>query len=110
MDSAAGGIAFRVEACGPGRCVVTQEEHGRTSRMEFDMPALDMAERLARKGASGLTVRTFANCAAMRLAGWTRGVSRDGGTYRDSWDDAEVRTYGLNTSRDRDRDGRACER
>ena len=32
------------------------------------------------------------------------------GTYRASWDDADVRNYGMNTARDRDRDGRACER
>ena len=76
------------------------------------------AGRVPERGGSGPAVddeppppvRTFANCAAMRAAGWTRGVSRAGGTYRDSWDDAEMRTYGLNTSRDRDRDGRACER
>ena len=34
---------------------------------------------------------------------------RKGGTYRDSWDDAEMRTYNLNTARDRDNDGHACE-
>ena len=56
-----GGISFRVEPCAPGRCAVTREEHGRTSRMEFAMPALDMAERLARKGASGLTVNVVRN-------------------------------------------------
>ena len=32
-----------------------------------------------------------------------------GGTYRDAWDDAEMRTYGLNGARDRDQDGHACE-
>ena len=50
----AGGIAFRVEGYGPGRCVVTREEHGRTNRMEFDMPAAAMAERLGRKDDRGL--------------------------------------------------------
>ena len=49
----AGAIAFRVEACGPGRCAVTREEHGRTSRMEFAMDAAAMAERLSRKDDRG---------------------------------------------------------
>ena len=51
----------------------------------------------------------FPNCDAMRAAGWTRGVNQNGGTYQDAWDDAERRTYGLNTARDRDKDGHACE-
>ena len=54
-------------------------------------------------------VQRFQNCTVMRDAGWTRGVNRDGGTYRRSWDDAERRTYGLNTHSDRDNDGHACE-
>ena len=54
-------------------------------------------------------VRAYSNCASMRSAGWNRGVNRNGGTYRDSWDDAEKRTYNLNTARDRDNDGHACE-
>ena len=54
-------------------------------------------------------VETFRNCSLMRSAGWTRGVNQNGGTYRRSWDDAERRTYQLNTSRDRDKDGHACE-
>lgn len=54
-------------------------------------------------------VRAYPNCAAMRDAGWNRGVNRNGGTYRDSWDDAERRTYRMNTARDRDNDGHACE-
>lgn len=54
-------------------------------------------------------VRAYPNCASMRSAGWNRGVNRNGGTYRDSWDDAEMRTYNLNTARDRDMDGHACE-
>ena len=45
----------------------------------------------------------------MRGAGWNRGVNRNGGTYRPSWDDAEGRTYNLNTKSDRDNDGHACE-
>ena len=51
----------------------------------------------------------FQNCDAMRSAGWNRGVNRNGGTYRASWNDAERRTYGLNTHSDRDDDGHACE-
>ena len=54
-------------------------------------------------------VKQYRVCADMRAAGWTRGVNRDGGTYRDSWDAAERETYSLNQSRDRDRDGHACE-
>ena len=54
-------------------------------------------------------VETFANCTALREAGWDRGVNRNGGTYRDEWDDAERRTYSLNESKDRDNDGHACE-
>ena len=54
-------------------------------------------------------VQAYQNCTAMRAAGWNRGVNRNGGTYRDSWDDAERRTYSLNTSSDRDNDGHACE-
>ena len=50
----AGGISFRVAPRGPGRCAVTREEHGRTSRMEFAMPAAAMAERLRRKDGRGL--------------------------------------------------------
>ena len=37
------------------------------------------------------SVQRFSNCAQMRAAGWTRGVNRAGGTYRDSWDPASVR-------------------
>jgi hypothetical protein len=51
----------------------------------------------------------FRNCAALRSAGWTLGVRRNGGTYRDSWDAAERRTYSLNPARDGDKDGHACE-
>ena len=45
----------------------------------------------------------------MRDAGWNRGVNRNGGTYRAAWDEAEKDTYALNTARDRDGDGHACE-
>ena len=54
-------------------------------------------------------VRAFPRCSEMHAAGWTRGVNRDGGTYRPSWDAAERETYRLNTARDRDGDGHACE-
>ena len=54
-------------------------------------------------------VQRYRNCDAMRAAGWVRGVNRNGGTYRPSWNDAEIRTYNLNTTRDRDKDGHACE-
>ena len=56
------------------------------------------------------SVKAYENCADMRAAGWTRGVTRDGGTYRGSWDAAERETYRLNyPSKDRDDDGHACE-
>ena len=54
-------------------------------------------------------IREYPNCDAMRAAEWNRGVNQNGGTYQRAWDDAESRTYGLNTARDRDRDGHACE-
>ena len=54
-------------------------------------------------------VKAYEICADMRAAGWIRGVTRDGGTYRGSWDAAEWETYRLNPSRDRDDDGHACE-
>ena len=54
-------------------------------------------------------VQGYRNCTLMREAGWTRGVNRRGGTYQDGWDDAERRTYNLNTARDCDNDGHACE-
>lgn len=54
-------------------------------------------------------VRRYRNCAMLRNAGWNRGVQRDGGSYRSGWDAAERQTYALNTGRDRDGDGHACE-
>ena len=54
-------------------------------------------------------VRTYRNCALLRRAGWNRGVRQDGGSYRNGWNDAERRTYALNTGRDGDGDGHACE-
>ena len=55
-------------------------------------------------------VQDYANCTAMRDAGWNKGVNRNGGTYQwRSWDQPERETYDLNTSSDRDKDGHACE-
>ena len=55
-------------------------------------------------------VRKYAKCTAMKAAGWNRGASKNGGSYDwRSWDVPERETYELNTSRDRDRDGHACE-
>ena len=54
-------------------------------------------------------IQSYPNCNALRAAGWTRGVNRDGGTYQAAWDEAEKRTYALNTARDGDGDGHACE-
>ena len=54
-------------------------------------------------------IQSFRNCTLMRAAGWTRGVNVNGGTYQPEWNDAERQTYRLNTGRDRDRDGHACE-
>ena len=53
-------------------------------------------------------VRTYPSCPAMRDAGWDRGVNQNGGTYQDSWDDAERDTYRLNAELDRNMDGQAC--
>ena len=54
-------------------------------------------------------VQASQNCTAIREAGWPRVVNRNGGTYRDAWDDDRRRTYNLNTASDRDNDGHACE-
>ncbi|MCY4121122.1 MAG: excalibur calcium-binding domain-containing protein [Acidobacteria bacterium] len=54
-------------------------------------------------------VQQYRNCTMLRRAGWYRGVRRDGGGYHNGWYDAERRTYALNTGRDRDGDGHACE-
>ena len=90
--------------------------------LSVDPAERDWLERLLGSGPDRITcdgggttttdhppVQTFRNCTLMREAGWNRGVNRNGGTYRASWDDAERRTYELNTSRDRDNDGHACE-
>ena len=54
-------------------------------------------------------VNTYRNCAMLRRARWNRGVRRNGGSYRSAWNAAERQTYALNTGRDRDGDGHACE-
>jgi len=54
-------------------------------------------------------VQRYRNCAMLRSAGWSRGVQRNGGSYASAWNAAERRTYALNTGRDRDGDGHACE-
>ncbi len=90
--------------------------------LSVDPTERDWLERLLGSGPDAITcgssggsapahppVQTFRNCTLMREAGWNRGVNQNGGTYRESWDDAERRTYGLNPSRDRDKDGHACE-
>ena len=53
--------------------------------------------------------REYASCEALRGAGWSRGLNRDGGTYGAAWDEAEKMAYARNTDRDGDRDGIACE-
>ena len=65
----------------------------------------------SRSGSIGTAppIRKYRNCTAMRKVGWNRGVKRKGGTYGTEWDDAERQTYYLNTARDRDKDGHACE-
>ena len=55
-------------------------------------------------------IQAYPSCATMHTAGWTLGVNRNGGTYDDAgWNAAEIQTYNLNTARDRDGDGHACE-
>ena len=90
--------------------------------LSVDPAERDWLERLLGSGPDEITcgqagsadpdhppVRTYRNCDAMRDAGWNRGVNRNGGTYRAAWDEVEKDTYALNTARDRDRDGHACE-
>ena len=54
-------------------------------------------------------VRWFENCYAMRQAGWSHGVGEHGGSYKPEWNEAEARMYHMNSHRDRDDDGHACE-
>jgi len=53
-------------------------------------------------------IKKFRNCTELKNAGWKRGVNRAGGTYSPAWNEAEIQTYEMNPSRDRDKDGRAC--
>ena len=56
----------------------------------------------------GPPVKVYENCVDLRDAGWTLGVHQDGGTYQESFDDAERETYTLNAELDRNTDGRLC--
>lgn len=73
-------------------------------------PSANQHRRITTRRTTHPAIIRYSNCTAMRRAGWRRGVSRNGGTYRNKWDDAERRTYQLNTARDRDKDGHDCER
>ena len=54
-------------------------------------------------------VKKYSSCAEMRVD-WPKGVNKNGGTYYQAWDDAEKRTYDMNsTNLDRDNDSHACE-
>ncbi len=54
-------------------------------------------------------VKKYSSCAEMR-ADWPKGVNKNGGTYYEAWNDAEKRTYEMNsTNLDRDNDSHACE-
>ena len=54
-------------------------------------------------------VKKYSSCTEMR-ADWPKGVNKNGGTYYESWNDAEKRTYEMNSANlDRDNDSHACE-
>ena len=54
-------------------------------------------------------VKKYSSCAEMR-ADWPKGVNKNGGTYYEAWNDAEKRTYEMNSANlDRDKDSHACE-
>ena len=54
-------------------------------------------------------VKKYSSCAKMR-ADWPKGVNKNGGTYYEAWNDAEKRTYEMNSANlDRDQDSHACE-
>ncbi len=54
-------------------------------------------------------VKKYSSCAEMR-ADWPKGVNKNGGTYSEAWNDAEKRTYEMNSANlDRDKDSHACE-
>ena len=54
-------------------------------------------------------VKKYSSCTEMR-ADWPKGVNKNGGTYYEAWNDAEKRTYEMNSGNlDRDNDSHACE-
>ncbi len=54
-------------------------------------------------------VKKYSSCAEMH-ADWPKGVNKSGGTYQDAWNNAEIRTYEMNSANlDRDKDSHACE-
>ena len=84
----------------------------RCTAAEIARPSCDKAGEGSadeERAAAHPPIQGFRNCGLMHEAGWTRGVKRQGGTYQDAWDAAEIETYQLNLARDRDRDGWACE-
>ena len=61
-----------------------------------------------RRERDGPPVGEYASCDALRDAGWSLGLHKDGGTYQTPWDAAEVETYALNVPLDRNADGVIC--
>ena len=54
-------------------------------------------------------VKKYSSCTEMRVD-WPKGVNKNGGTYSEAWNDAEKRTYEMNSANlDRDKDSHACE-
>ena len=54
-------------------------------------------------------IKKYSSCTEMR-ADWPKGVNKNGGTYSEAWNDAEKRTYEMNSANlDRDKDSHACE-
>ena len=54
-------------------------------------------------------IKKYSSCTEMR-ADWPKGVNKNGGTYYEAWNDAEKRTYEMNSGNlDRDNDSHACE-
>jgi len=55
------------------------------------------------------SVKKYRSCADLR-ADWPKGVNKNGGTYYEAWNEAEKRTYEMNSANlDRDKDSHACE-
>ncbi len=55
------------------------------------------------------SIKKYSSCTEMR-ADWPKGVNKNGGTYYESWNDAEKSTYEMNSANlDRDKDDHACE-